>query len=92
MTAWPSTMPETPRPGTFWNDSTRRKLAGLRPGCGGDGPRDRVLRGVLERAGEPQHLRARVSRSDDRAIVGGIRLPAPSCGRFPDRACLRARD
>ena len=22
MTAWPSTMPETPRPGMFWNDST----------------------------------------------------------------------
>ena len=55
ISAWPSTTPSTPRPSRLAKPST----AGSAP-CGGrglgDGPGDRVLGGVLERADEPQRL------------------------------------
>ena len=47
--AWPSTTPSTPRPSRLAKPSTAGSCADLVARRPGDGPGDRVLRGVLER-------------------------------------------
>ena len=48
----PSTTPVTPRPWALANPSTAGRAMAGRPGAVGDGPPDRVLRRVLEGAGQ----------------------------------------
>ncbi len=69
--------PARPAPGDGGEVRRHRERAGAgRAAAAGDGPGDRVLRGVLERAGQPQHLAPRCSPSarcdgDQRHRAGG---------------------
>ena len=57
-TAWPSTTPCTPRPVDVGERLDRQQLRRRGRRAGGDRPGDRVLGGVLERAGEQQSRRS----------------------------------
>ena len=73
-TPWPSTTPSTPRPSRLAKPSTAGSAPSSSRAARGDRLRDRVLGGVLERAGEPQHARRGPRRRRRRRRRG-------SCGR-----------
>ena len=77
-TAWPSTVPTTPTPGTFRNSRHGRKLSDLAARRGGDRLRDRVLRRRFHGSREPQDLGAA------RAVEqGDVRQLHPTLGDRP---------
>ena len=55
-TAWPSTVPTTPTPGTLRNSVTGGSSPSSRARSGRDGLRDRMLGRRLDRAREPEHV------------------------------------
>ena len=65
-TPWPSTTPSTPRPSRLAKPSTAGSAPSSLARRGGDRPGDRVLGGVLERAGEAQRLVALVAATSRR--------------------------
>ena len=82
--AWPSTIPVTPLPPWPAKSSTAARSAPALAGVLGDRTADRVLRGVLERARDGQHL-------VEGLALGGVDVAARSCGRWSRCRSCRAR-